>query len=378
MIVFNDDNGAILQVEQDNPPILIVHDSLPGPAGPANTSTITLIGHEVNLDSFKTVIDDSFTPVFITTRSKPGSPQYTHTIGTSDIPVSPDIQDYMCLITIGGRNTDVSDDNLNWRVTKNGVDIGGSDESSAAIAGLYWTFLGVVCAVPIVAGDVIGVKLWTDVSNLINFAYATLYVVPQTLAIPVGLQSISPGTGYTQGVIAGAVGGITYLGSAQGGPGFYDRALDIVVTGFGTSGISTYGNLVQVISPMPTYKTDTSNYVNDVDAAPILERIRAGSFIKIIHNYPFLVGSPTFTGTPLYFDLSTTNTVNGTDGTDGNPIFNLPQTPLDPTQIDVVNQVQQVQGVNYDYSVVATIPRITFRSGSIPLTGDHPIIIFFY
>lgn len=353
---------------------------IPGPPGPANTSHISLSRRTVDLNPFKTIIDDSFAPVFITTRVKPGAPQYTHTILAGDIPVSPDVQDYMVMLTIGGQNTDVIDDALHWRMTINGVDFIDGDATGASGAGLHWALIGNYASAPVKVGDVIGVKFWTDVSNLIDFTYATIYIVPQTLSIPKGFQLISPGTGYTQGVIDGAVGGVTYENQYFTSPAFYDANLGLVITGYGSSGVSFFGSPLQVVfPPLNGYRVDSGSLAYDVNAGPILMGFRAGSLVRILQNYDFIVGVPTFAGTPIFEELI--GTKNGTTGFDGNAVFALSQTPLNPSQIELLNKIQMIQGglpKDYTYALTLGVPTITFNAGSIPLAGDHPFARYDY
>lgn len=263
-----------------------------GPPGPANTTGINVSNTTIDLDLIKTIIDENIGATFITVHSKPSNPQYTHTILLGEIPVSSDVQDYMAIITIGGQNTD-ADDNLNWQLTRNGVEVG-SPGNTFAPGGIYWYFAASFAASPVAAGDVIGIKFWTDTSTLIDFAYATIYIVPQTLSVPAGMQSISSGDAYTQGLIEGAATGVTYRSSGTiVAPGFYDSALDAVVIGtFGSATISTFLTPLQAIhSAGQSYKTDDSRLASSANASPSLFFIAAGSFLRILQNYNFAAGT---------------------------------------------------------------------------------------
>lgn len=356
-----------------------------GPPGPADTSSISLAQVAVDLDEFKTVIDDDIGETFITDNSRPADPQYTYTVLAGQVPASADIADYMVFLTLGGQNTDSVDHIVNWHLTLNGVEISDvSGQTSGTLAGEYWCMIGLIASIPTTVGDVIGLKIWTDSSSLVTFAYASLYIVPQTLSVPSGFQTISNGSNYTQNVVAGDLVGIAYGEAANTYPSFFDSVAVLKITGSvpPTLGLFTFAKPIQVIHAGPggLYKEDvnTINVGNSTVFSQLLS-ISAGSLVKIIQNYDFIVGAPTFAGTPIFTELI--GAIDGTDGSDGNAIFTLPQIPLDPAQLIIMNQVLQIQGGlprAYTYSLVAGVPTITFNVGFIPIVDDQPMAQYFY
>jgi hypothetical protein len=352
-----------------------------GPPGPANTSGVSLGLSTVDLAPFKTIIDLNSGPTNILVHTKPVDPQFTYTVIAGNVPASADIQDYMAIITIGGQNADVSDDTLSWCLTHNGVESSESDNGTSA--GQYWYFAGAIAAVPISVGDVLGIKFWTGASVLVNFAYATIYIVPRALTTPKGFQTISNGSNYTQDAITGAVGGVTYIiGPSVTSIGFYDSILTLPATNTvaGSSYPSTFTPPLQAVQTVANqFAADITSISYNVEASPSLLYLAAGQFIRRLVNNIFIVGAPTFAGTPIYTPLI--GTVNGTTGFDGNAVFTLPHAPLDPTQLMVVNKLQMVQGglpLDYTYALVAGVGTITFNAGSIPVAGDHPYAQYDY
>lgn len=165
----------------------------------------------VDLNNVWTVIDDDVADTLIPDTTKPASPQYTRTINSGDIPSNNNVADYFVFFSIGGKNTDVSTRTINWRFTLNGVDIGAGDTSASVTTGSpFWRAGGQFALAAIAAGDVVGVKLWASVANVIDYRYVTIYVVPRFLVIGASQIGATIGGSSSTLTVAGAISGVTY------------------------------------------------------------------------------------------------------------------------------------------------------------------------
>jgi hypothetical protein len=176
------------------------------------SSVPTLASTLIDLNNVWTVIDDNanHTGTLISATAKPGSPQYTKTILTANLPVNTSVTDYEVFFCIGGSNTDVSTRTINWRFTLNGTDIGSSDGNIPPAAGKFWVVLGRFQANAIANGDVLGVKLWASVTNVVDYRDVTIYILPRNYLIPASGCMAMVLTSGVSGAISGAIAGTTY------------------------------------------------------------------------------------------------------------------------------------------------------------------------
>ncbi len=177
-----------------------------------------------DLNGIDTVIDDDLSDTLIADTTKPSDPQYTRTILSGDFPSSSDVVDYEALFSIGGKNTSAANQTIHWRFTLNGTDIGAGDNQVTIGAGQYWYTNGVFEANALAANDVLGVKLWVGNASVVDYRYATIYVIPRVFAIPTTDQ-LGLYWGKTTGVLSGAITGVTYVTRDANGQCFYDPSL---------------------------------------------------------------------------------------------------------------------------------------------------------
>lgn len=176
--------------------------------------TVTRTATSIDLNNVWTVVDSNIGATLIAATTKPANPQWTYTVQSSDIPSNANVTDYAIFLSFGGKNTDVSTRTINWRFTKNGVDIAAADSSLTPNAGQFWRANARIVATSVAAGDVIGIKLWASVTNVVDYRYASLYVIPRSLATPLSNPNVNTaawqGTGPT-----GAVSGVAYVSNAS-------------------------------------------------------------------------------------------------------------------------------------------------------------------
>ncbi len=134
-------------------------------------------------------INDPFPPILIAATTKPSAPQYTKTLQSVNIPTFGNAT-YMAMITTSGKNnsTNTSTCNVLQLVgTKNGIEVGQSTSvfvcpGSPSSFGPFWSASWLISIDQDVhAGDVIGLKLWADTSNIFYFANVNIYIFPRTI-----------------------------------------------------------------------------------------------------------------------------------------------------------------------------------------------------
>jgi hypothetical protein len=298
----------------------IIASGVPGPPGPAITSAINIAQTTVDLSSAQTIIDQNIGETFITVQSKPADPQFTYTIQSGDIPVNANVVDYAIILSMGGANTDVVDDGLNFHLTINGVEVADGDVGVSISSSFpYWTIAGLFASKAFVPGDVLGIKMWTNTSNLINFSIAAIYIVPQTLIVPAGFWTVSNGSNYTNAQINGALAGVLYQVGAILVPSFYDSVLDEIIVGSPSEQVtlSTFSLPIQIIhggvqSSVVLYRTDLNKIASgSAFSDPSLCAIFPQSIIRIIQKYDFVVGAPVALPNPAGHEGEILQVVNG-------------------------------------------------------------------
>lgn len=188
--------------------------------GRVTAATIDLSGA-----AYTTVIDDDVADTLIAATAKPGSPQYTKTVATLPTDIT-DVQDYMVFFTIGGKNTDAGTARtINCIMTRNGVEVG-STTSVPVGASQFWYVKGYLSGVALVANDVIGMKMWGSLTNVLDYRYATLYLVPRNLVSTLpGFYIVGPATSGPTMVLTGAIAGVTYVNNGINNPTLFDTIL---------------------------------------------------------------------------------------------------------------------------------------------------------
>lgn len=202
-------------------------------------TALSITGSLIDVGGVLTIIDDDVADTLISATAKPGSPQYTRTILSGDIPVNANVTDYKVYISIGGKNTDSSTRTINWRMTLNGAEIGSADTGiNPSTANPFWYMIGIACANGIQAGDVIGVKLWGSVTNVIDYRYVTIYITPRLYNIPgpgkMAMTKLSSPYTYSS-VVSGAVSGVTYITISGVNTNFYAYDPGVLSTSTGIS-----------------------------------------------------------------------------------------------------------------------------------------------
>ena len=229
-----DSTGEIQTVSPGTTGQLLVSN---GASSPPSFQGSTAANTLIDLDGVWTVLDKSIGVTAIAATAKPGSPQYTYTIASGDIPnpsatIASFIQDYCVFFTIGGQYTGAGPGTINWRFTLNGTEIDVSDGSTPGVpASNYWWTTGGFLANKVNVGDVIGVELWGDTTNDFHYEYATIYIVPRVLGPRTGIHISATTAGlnisdrYFGLGPTGAAAGVTYNAvglNASGYPVVYD------------------------------------------------------------------------------------------------------------------------------------------------------------
>src|SRR5207247_929867 len=89
----------------------------------------------------------------------------------------------------------------------------GSDRvANPSAASPFWYGASPFAAAAVVQGDVLGLKVWSDVANQIDIRDITVCLVPRTFALPAADQfALSEGGTWTP---SGAIAGVTYVGAS--------------------------------------------------------------------------------------------------------------------------------------------------------------------
>lgn len=160
-----------------------------------------------------TVIDDDVADAVVADGAKPGAPTYTKTILAANIPANDNVSGWTAIMSVAGKNNGVGARTINWRFTKNGVDIDATDGSRATTADQFWNCTGQFALTSIAAGDVLGIKLWDlEDSGELDLRAVTIYLVPREIvpaAADAGLMFFNDST-YKALTVAGAIAGVTY------------------------------------------------------------------------------------------------------------------------------------------------------------------------
>lgn len=172
----------------------------------------------LDLNNVWTVHDDAtnHAGVLIAATAKPGSPQYTYTVQAGDIPVNSKVTDYRVFFSIGGKNTDVTTRTLNFRFTLNGTDIGSSDQAlNPTTISPWWYNCGYYSAAAIAPGDILGVKMWASVTNVVDYRDVTIYVVPRTITPNTSANIMTISSITVTSLATGANAGVNYITNAS-------------------------------------------------------------------------------------------------------------------------------------------------------------------
>lgn len=176
--------------------------------------------------SHYSVIDDDVANTLIADTTKPASPQYTKTIDS--LPASSEVADFYVALSIAGFNNDGSTRTLNFRLTVNGVDVGSSDGSVSVTAARYWRIMFRYNSAALVANDVIGVKMWGSLTNVLDYRAAIIYVIPRTWGPGSSDGQYSLTTNHLT-TLQGTIGGATYAAAAITSASVYDDDIPGVV-----------------------------------------------------------------------------------------------------------------------------------------------------
>lgn len=204
-----------------------------------------------NANEIYHVSDDNFVDFLIVDTTKPAAPQYTRTVVSGDIPTATLINNYCTVVTIGGKNTDAANARtINWRLTLNGAEID-ADYSLSITANDFWEVEFVVGANAINVGDVIGVKFWASLTNVIDARYATHYFFPRQFRAAGDNKLLEAKRLNSSLIITGAIAGVTYLGG---------NTLDILVANDAGNNSATFlaGGPLQIFVADDVYLGQTS------------------------------------------------------------------------------------------------------------------------
>jgi hypothetical protein len=161
-----------------------------------------------------TIINDDVADTLIAATSKPSSPQYTRTIGASEIPDSEYVEDWMALFCIAGRNTDSSTRTINYRFTLNGTEIGTLDGTlSPTTSSSYWRAVVPFAANALAANDVLGVKMWASVANVVDYRAVIIYIIPRKYYKPdnvISMHFFYNTSNYETDVLSGSISGYSF------------------------------------------------------------------------------------------------------------------------------------------------------------------------
>lgn len=218
-------------------------------------STMTSSTIDLSGAAYTTVIDDDVADTLISDTSKPANPQYTKTITT--LPTDTvDVQDYCVIITIGGQNTDgASARTINVIPTRNGTEVD-TARSVSVTNGQNWRAAWCLGGAALVANDVIGVKMWSSVTNTNDYRYVTIYIVPrQFISTLNGMYILL--VGGTVLTLSGAISGVTYVTNAPG----------LGLNGSGTIIDPVAGNILGPSGQITAYKGQNLSELGDTTTA---------------------------------------------------------------------------------------------------------------
>lgn len=196
------------------------------PGGGSLTSTLVDFN---NSGVYFSVVDDNVADTLIVDTSKPGSPQYTKTITT--LPSATEV-DYYAIIGIAGFNNDGSTRTLNYRFTVNGTEIGASDGSISVTSARHWRAAFRYCTTALAANDVLGVKLWGSLTNVLDYRAVSIYIIPRMWGPGVSIDGQYMITTNQPMAVTGAIAGVTYVVQAVQAIAIYDHTIN---AGFATT-----------------------------------------------------------------------------------------------------------------------------------------------
>lgn len=177
------------------------------------TRGITRRMNLLDTTNFATVIDVDLADTLITDTSEPASPTYSYTIQASDLKSTE--CDYLAYLIFGGKNNDVATRTVNAARGKNSdAFVTSVGVSNPTTANPYWSYIARWATAPVVAGDIIRIKVWASAAGVVDLRYLTIYIVPrQGLVVPDGhLWQLTSLTS----ALTGAITGVTYTATSLG------------------------------------------------------------------------------------------------------------------------------------------------------------------
>ncbi len=191
--------------------------------------TVTPSSTQVDLNGIWTIRDTNIGATTIAATTKPSSPQLTYTLvagdfvgGNSSVDPNAYVGDTAFIWDAYGQNTNVASRTINWRFcfsTDGGLtwnDLGASDGAQSITGSQYWRLASattpglLLVATQLVAGNLLGIKLWGSVTNDLNYIGHSLYGLPRKMASQIWERGLATVTM----TVNGALGGVTYLGVA--------------------------------------------------------------------------------------------------------------------------------------------------------------------
>lgn len=172
----------------------------------------------VDMNGVANAIDVNPGATLIPDTTKPASPQFTYTVQAGDLISDSNVTDSGVYFSVYGQNINGgATEPVHYRFTLNGVEIGSSDGVlNPTVAKPFWTATGAFFAAALAASDVIGIKLWLNSTNQVNYKGGTLYVIPRTYNLPQSGDLSCEFLGSPLGVGSGPSGalvGVAYVGS---------------------------------------------------------------------------------------------------------------------------------------------------------------------
>jgi hypothetical protein len=291
---------------------------------------------------YYTVFNNDTNDTLITATAEPTSPQFTRVVSVGNMPTDTNtVQDYYVVIAIGGKNTDANTRTLNAIVTVNGVDQ--SSVASNTLSVIPNNFWRCFCytTVKVNAGDIVGVKMWSSLSNTIDFRYATLYFVPFTFKAQLnqlGQQISSTSSAFNIISLNGTLSGVSFV---TGSTAAYQAWDGSHLSVYGTTALNGFkmktsiGVSLPSASP-PTLTTSVTSQLSGLilpeyfaytQTFGVITSIYQGTYNETLANNAMInsggnrINFINGTGTFRVVNDPTRNQVNITDSTTGGSSF---------------------------------------------------------
>jgi hypothetical protein len=261
----------------------------------ANVKTMLggyLIGYTQTTVDFQTsnghtVIDDNVVDTLITDTTKPAVPQYTKVLSSGDFPTNANVADWCVVLTIGGKNTDaINSRTINWRFTLNGTDIGSADNSRAITGGQFWYSAGLFIATGVVAGDTIGVKMWSSLTNTNDYRVVSIYIVPRTYIAQTGCFAsfgYKTVTTMRSASVVGAIAGVSYSAAGSFSHTIGDKVLGVIFGAMTNNTIVTFGGAHCIYAHSAL--TSDNNFSQGQNSSAVLGGVVGSTMPRYLYNY---------------------------------------------------------------------------------------------